>query len=374
MRQQHQPFHTRNFFYILLLAVLYLAYILIKPYLGVILFSLVAVVVFRPAYESCLRLTRGHQEMALVVAFLLMFLAVLLPVIWLVQTLVQQLSMIVNASTIAGMTRSALLMNLVDAINTLLAPLPFLPRYQVTEATLLAALTRYFEPIRLYLTGLLITVGYSSIDWLTGAIIFLSIVGATLPAYPKLVQWIKELSPLDDELDAKILDRVTIMTVSMFKGIIVVAIAQGLVTGLLFRITDTPFVLLLTILAIGCGVIPLGASLVAIPVAFYQLLVGNFWQAAVILVGYFVVVANLDNVIRPMLVSKETPLSSALVVLSGFGGLNWFGLPGVIYGPVIMIILMTLLEIYKEHFAIIQVASSPEAWRTTDPAPDDPHP
>lgn len=375
MHQQHQPFHTRNFFYILLLAVIYLAYLLIKPYLGVILFSLVAVVVFRPAYESCLRLTRGHQEMALVVAFLLMFLAVLLPVLWLVQTLVQQLSMIVNASAMAGMTRSALLLNLLDAINALLAPLPFLPKYQITEAALLAALTRYFEPIRLYLTGLLITVGYSSIDWLTGTIIFLSIVGATLPAYPKLVQWIKELSPLDDELDAKILDRVTIMTVSMFKGIIVVAVAQGLVTGLLFRITDTPFVLLLTILAIGCGVIPLGASIVAVPVAFYQLLAGNFWQAVVILLGYFVIVANLDNVIRPMLVSKETPLSSALVVLSGFGGLNWFGLPGVIYGPVIMIILMTLLEIYKEHFAIVQVASNastPELWRTTDSAPDGP--
>ena len=234
-----------------------------------------------------------------------MFLAVLLPVIWLAQTLAQQLSMIFNESAIAGMTRSALLANLVDAINALIAPLPFLQNYQVTEAAMLAALTRYLEPIRLYLTGLLITVGYSSIDWITAAIIFLSIVGATLPAYPKLVQWLKELSPLDDELDAKILDRVTIMTISMFKGIIVVAIAQGLVTGLLFLITDTPFVLLLTILAIGCGVIPLGASIVAVPVAFYQLLVGNFWQAALILFGYFVIVANIDNVIRPMLVSRR---------------------------------------------------------------------
>ena len=52
MHQQDQPFQTRNFFYLLLLAVIYLAYVLIKPYLGVILFSLVAVVVFRPAYEA----------------------------------------------------------------------------------------------------------------------------------------------------------------------------------------------------------------------------------------------------------------------------------------------------------------------------------
>src|SRR5205823_4848485 len=136
------------------------------------------------------------------------------------------------------------------------------------------------------------------------------------------------------------------------------AIAQGLVTGLLFLITGTPVALLLTLLAIACGVIPLGASLVAIPVGLYQLLIGNIWQAVVIFLGYFLIVANIDNVIRPMLVSKETPLSPALVVLSGFGGLNWFGLPGVIYGPVIMIILMTLIEIYKEHFPIMQIEAN----------------
>ncbi len=255
------------------------------------------------------------------------------------------------------MSGNALLASSIDAVNRLLTPLPFLMDYQLTEAMLTANLARYLEPVRAYLTGFLLAVGSSSLDLITNAIIFISLVGAALPNYPRLTQWLKKLSPLHDDLDTKILNRITIMTMSMFQGVIVIAIAQGLVAGLLFLITSTPFALLLTLLAIACGVIPLGASIVVIPVGLYQLFSGNYWQAGVLFLGYFLVVANIDNVLRPMFVSKETPLNPALVVLSAFGGLSWFGLLGVIYGPVIMIVLMTLIEIYKEYFAIEQIQS-----------------
>ncbi|CAN5575853.1 AI-2E family transporter [soil metagenome] len=355
MQQKNQQFHTRNFFYVLLLAAIYLAYLLVKPYSGVILFSMVAAIVFRPVYVAILRWAYGRVSIALFLTFLLMFLAVLLPVLWVGQTLIQQLTQVVNESNITEMSQSELANRTLTAINDLIEPFPFLQNYRLTEATLLTTLSRSLEPIRNYLANFVIALGSSSLDLITNAIIFISLVGAALPAYRQLMQWLKKLSPLNDELDTKILSRITIMTISMFQGVIVVAIAQGLVSGLLFLITGTPVTLLLTLLAITAGVIPLGASIVAVPVGIYHLLSGNFWQASVVLLGYFLIVSNIDNVVRPMLVSKETPLNPALVILSAFGGLSWFGLLGVIYGPVIMIILMTLVEIYKEHFPIVQI-------------------
>ncbi|MCX6044342.1 MAG: AI-2E family transporter [Chloroflexi bacterium] len=355
MQQKKQEFHTRNFFYALLIGAIYLAYLLVKPYGGVILFALVAVIVFRPVYIAFFRLAYGRASIAITLTFLLMFLVVLLPALWIGQTLIQQLTQVINESNITEMSQSELANRTLTLINDFIEPFPFLQDYQVTGDDLVATLSRSLEPVRNYLANFVIAVGSSSLDLITNAIIFLALVGAALPNYSRLMHWLKKLSPLNDELDTKILSRITIMTVSMFQGVIVVAIAQGLVSGLLFLITGTPITLLLTLLAITAGIIPLGASIIAVPVGLYHLISGNYWQASVVLLGYFLIVSNIDNVIRPMLVSKETPLNSALVILSAFGGLSWFGLLGVIYGPVIMIILMTLVEIYKEHFPIIQI-------------------
>ena len=72
----------------------------------------------------------------------------------------------------------------------------------------------------------------------------------------------------------------------------------------------------------------------------------------VLLIGSLLVVGNLDNVLRPRLVSKDSEMSTALILLSAFGGLNLFGFLGVIYGPVVMIFLVTTIEIYLEYYQI----------------------
>ena len=79
--------------------------------------------------------------------------------------------------------------------------------------------------------------------------------------------------------------------------------------------------------------LPLGAGIVAIPVGLVLLALGQYWQAGLVIGGYLIVVNQIDNVLRPMLVSKEAYLNPALLLLSAFGGLNLFGLLGVIYGP-----------------------------------------
>src|SRR5215211_4407062 len=137
----------------------------------------------------------------------------------------------------------------------------------------------------------------------------------------------------------------------MFLGIFVIAVAQGLVTGLLFWIAGVPYSPLLTLVAVVASMFPLGASLVALPVGIFLLIVGNYVGGVVVLAGYFLIVSNIDNLLRPRLVSKEAYLSFALVLLSALGGYELFGFFGVVYGPVLMILFLTVLEVYETYYA-----------------------
>ena len=85
------------------------------------------------------------------------------------------------------------------------------------------------------------------------------------------------------------------------------------------------------------------------PVAILLLLGGNVWQAIIVIVMLIVVVGNIDTLLRPMLVPKAAYLNPALTVLAVFGGLQLLGFVGLLYGPVIMILLVTSIEVYIKY-------------------------
>jgi len=105
------------------------------------------------------------------------------------------------------------------------------------------------------------------------------------------------------------------------------------------------------LIAIVASTLPLGASMVAIPIAIFALVLGNSVGALIILGGYILVVTNIDNILRPRLVSKEAYLSAALVLVAALGGYELFGFFGVIYGPVLMVLLTTAIQVYGDYYA-----------------------
>jgi predicted PurR-regulated permease PerM len=102
------------------------------------------------------------------------------------------------------------------------------------------------------------------------------------------------------------------------------------------------FAMILTILS----VVPLGGGVVAIPIGIILLLTGNIWQGLLVLLGHFVVITNIDNVLRPQLIPKSIRINSALMMLAVFGGLALFGFLGIAIGPIIMVLVVSTLQIY----------------------------
>ena len=117
-------------------------------------------------------------------------------------------------------------------------------------------------------------------------------------------------------------------------------------------LTDTPHILPLTALAMILAILPYGAALVGVPVGLIHLLVGNTFEGVFILLGSLTFIAALDNQIRPLLVSKDAYLNRAFVFLSVFSGIALFGFMGVVYGPLIMILFSTTLEVYLKYYRV----------------------
>ena len=140
------------------------------------------------------------------------------------------------------------------------------------------------------------------------------------------------------------------MITAMFKGTFVIAIAQGAAMGVVFWIVGVPYVMFLTIVSMFLSLVPfIGISLVAWPVGLVLLLTGNTWQGILVIGAFLLIVSNIDTALRPILVPKGAYLNPALVILSVFGGLGVMGLIGALYGPVVMILLVTSIEVYTKY-------------------------
>jgi len=182
-------------------------------------------------------------------------------------------------------------------------------------------------------------------------LVVLVIVYVFLPRYKRPgKQDILDIVPFPPEITQLFMDKIDIMIKAMFKGNFVIAIVTGLTMGLVLWIAGVPFVMFLTLVSMFLSLVPMiGVSLVAWPVGIILILNGNVWQGVFVLVAFLLLVANIDTILRPHLIPKGAQLNPALVILSVLGGLGVMGIIGALYGPVVMILLVTSIDVYSKY-------------------------
>ncbi len=345
---------NRFFFYGLLGLSVAAAYLLLRPYLGVIALALITVIIFRPLYVFLYRRLGRRRGLATTVTILFLLLVVLVPLALIAQRIQVQVSLLVGEAGEFTDALDELFNTLIGQTNTLLTRIPFLQIDELTSRSMLNMLREYSGTLSsaagTYLGNTLLSIGSSSLDSIVRIVIFLVLLAVMFPSFPRDMQMLKRMSPLDDDLDQLYIDKLSVMAKAMVRGVFIIALAQGLTQGLFYWIAGVPYLFFLTLFSIIAAMLPLGAGIVAFPVGLVLLAMGLYWQAGLVIGGYLIIVNQIDNVLRPMLVSKEAYLNPALLLLSAFGGLNLFGLLGVIYGPMVMIFIKTTFEIYLEYY------------------------
>jgi predicted PurR-regulated permease PerM len=89
-----------------------------------------------------------------------------------------------------------------------------------------------------------------------------------------------------------------------------------------------------------------GSALIWLPVAIYFLVTGATWQGVVLICFGVLVIGLVDNVLRPILVGKDTKIPDYVILISTLGGIAVFGLNGFVIGPVIAAMFMSVWDIY----------------------------
>lgn len=165
------------------------------------------------------------------------------------------------------------------------------------------------------------------------------------------LKWFKGVLPLSEEQSEGLLADFFNTSKATLKAVLVIGAVQGILGGIAFWICGVPTPFFWTILMVVASIIPaVGAQIILLPVAGILMLIGNFGTGIGLLLWSLIVVANIDNLLRPKLVKREVNLHELLIFLSSIGGIITFGFFGFLIGPVIAALLKASFAMYTEIY------------------------
>ena len=240
---------------------------------------------------------------------------------------------------------------------------------RVREAVSTAALTASRT-----VASQLLSVGQQAVHFALMLAVALYVLFFFLRDGDRLVEVLIRALPLGDPRERQLLGRFAAITRATVKGTFIVAAVQGAIGGIAFWALGLGAPLLWGVMMGLLSLLPaVGSAIVGVPAAGYLVAVGA-WGKALVLVGVGAGgIGMIDNALRPILVGREAGMPDYLILLSTLGGIATFGLSGVVIGPVVAGLFLTVWDIFADEFGPHE-AEAPVAQIVDDLPPVDPPP
>ncbi len=205
--------------------------------------------------------------------------------------------------------------------------------------------------ISTFLIDSLSSVTKMTVEAVFSSIIMLYVMFYFLTMGDKLLIKILYFLPLHDRDEQLLLHRFTSVTRATIKGTLIIGIMQGIICGIAFALAGIKGpVFWGTVMAVMSIIPAFGTAIIWVPALIVLAIQGDFSGAVILAVLCGAVAGNLDNVIRPRLVGKDTEMHDLFVLFGTLGGITMFGLLGIIIGPIIAALFITVWEIYGDAF------------------------
>jgi predicted PurR-regulated permease PerM len=339
---------SRIFFALAFLIFFILSFFVIRPFLTAIIFTLILVIVLKPAYNYFLKKKwmKGRKRLAATVTLIVFTLVIFIPVFLILKVTITQLSGSVENFDPASF--SALTESLEAFINSLPIPEDFSIDVERLKDILLSAA----EAVASFLGGVLVSLASSIPQAIMNGLIFLVLYITLMPEYDNLVNEMENTSPLGKKISSLYYTKTAAMVNSLVYGVFLIAFIQGVAMGFFYWLAGVQNVFLLILVSIAFAILPVvGISYLTLFLAFIFVLQGEPKSAAIVLIGFYGVVNWIDVLLRPRLISKEAYTNFALILLGILGGMLWGGFLGLFIGPTVILLLVTTIQIYQEQFA-----------------------
>ncbi len=139
---------------------------------------------------------------------------------------------------------------------------------------------------------------------------------------------------------------------AVINGVFLIALLQGAMTGIGFFLFHIPYAIFWGFLAAALALLPVGgAALVWIPGALYLYLDGSTLQGVLLGVWGLVLVSLPDNFLKPLIIGKKAKIPTFVLFIALLGGVQAYGVLGILFGPVVVTLLMAFVQIYREEYA-----------------------
>lgn len=319
---------------------LFLCWKMLEPFIGVLLWAIVLVIIFFPVFQSILRKTK-RPALSAFLTILLVMATVIIPFALISIAVANQLTHVVG--------------NLQSTAERLLA-----------DPIQGDKIRKLFETVKEYvnLESLKEQLGRISQTALKGTInVVGGIIGAVVKVFfilftmyylfrdgSRIAERLPDLLPLNRERAVQILLHTRDIISASVYGVLVIAVIQGLLGGIMFWILGIPSSLVWAVLMTLLSTIPMaGAFIVWVPAAIVLALTGHWGQALILTLWGALVIGSIDNFLRPKLVGQKAKMHELVIFFSVLGGLSVFGVLGILLGPVVVAVTIALLDVLGEQ-------------------------
>lgn len=326
---------------------------LLRPYLFIIAVSIILAIIISPLYNRLLRISWINATAGVAISVIVAMLAIGLPLGLLVLIAVNQSDVLIEQLTsnnieFSGENLESIAMSVTTEANEIINRVVGV-REAFNVDTVADFLRNTVPSVLNAISRSLLSLFSGIPTFFANLIIFLFVFSGVLYNRDTIIKRIRQISPFSRKHTDLYLHRIVVMARGMMLGQLLIAFIQGMAGALsLFSLGWHEYFFLLTFIFTLLNFIPLGSGMITIPIGIGALVFGNVPAGLVILAVHFLVVTNIDNILRPRVVPKDAHLPAALTILSAFAGVYYFGFLGVIFGPIIMIIIMTTLDTYSE--------------------------
>lgn len=353
---EHATLERRSFL-ALLLAVSLLFMALLEPFFSAIFWACVFAILFSPLQQRLQRRITSPSAATLVTLLVGMTIGVL-PAVFLFTSFVQEGAALYQKLQSGEIDPARYLEQIRGAFPVVQN---LLDRFDVRLDALLEQLSGIALSGSRQLAQNAWQVGQNTLQFFVQLAIMLYLAFFALRDGHYLVDLLVRALPIGDQRERQLLGKFAEVTRATVKGNLMVAVVQGSLGGLIFWVLDIPGALLWGAVMTLLSLIPVvGASLIWAPVAVYLFAVGE-WQEGAVLVAFGAgVIGLVDNVLRPILVGRDTKLPDFVVLLSTLGGFALFGMNGFVIGPLIAALFVAFWQIFMLEF-YTEPAAPPES-------------
>jgi len=351
----------RPFLLLILVASLYLAFKLLAPFLNPIILAIVLAALFHPLQRRLVARFPERKSLCALAMVLLVTLVIILPFIVFLTALADQGVQLsasvkdwVQSGEIENLQNSTYVQDTLDWIEK---KAPFIKLDEIDlQKQVVQGVRGISESFLRYGAGMLGNLA----TFLTYFFVMMFILFYLMRDGVAMVTRVKHLSPLREEQENRIFGKIAAVSRSVFLGSLLTALLQGLVGGIGMAIVGIPGLFWGTMLAFASLVPVVGTALIWIPATGYLLLIGHWKSAIFFALWSALVVGSIDNFLRPYLMRGEAGMSPFWIFLAILGGVQLFGLAGLLYGPLILGFAMIMLLIYEEEFHLFLVEKDHE--------------